>query len=239
MKIHCLRHEPFEGLASIENWILSNNHQVSYTYSYLNQSFPTDYDFDMLIIMGGTASVYNVLHEGWMIDEMHFVEGCLKRNKYVFGVCLGSQILAHILGGRVYQATEPEIGWYPVRFNLEELSHLHFLPEELVSFHWHGDTYTLPEGAIRLGSSDLTENQGFVYGDHVAGLQFHPEMTLAGIQKLIRGTGWKLKSNGRYIQSSEHILNQGALVGNNLRFTFQFLDQLVNKGVSVLHANIA
>jgi GMP synthase (glutamine-hydrolysing) len=164
MKIHCIRHEPFEGLAEIEDWIKLNNHHLTYTRTYLNQSFPEEIAFDLLIIMGGTASVYQDKIYPWLTSEIDFIKKTIAADKKVIGICLGAQLLAKVLGAKVYPNTAREIGWYPIRFCKNTATGFYDLPEQIEAFHWHSDTFDLPKGAHRIASSEITPNQGFILG---------------------------------------------------------------------------
>ena len=226
MKIHCIRHEPFEGLASIEDWIKKNKHELSYTFTYLHQSFPIECNADLIIIMGGTASLYDSIHESWFLEEKQFLENCILKKTKVLGICLGSQILAHILGSRVYPGNTKEIGWFPVNFTPEINHGLQFLPDSIVTFHWHGDTFDIPAGAVRLASSVLTPNQGFVYNDQIYALQFHPEMTTESLEKIIQAAGKELKEEGDFIQTAEQILSRTDLIESNNALMINLLDHL-------------
>lgn len=224
MKIHCIRHEPFEGLAAIREWAVSNQLEISYTYTYLEQHFPEETDFDLLIIMGGTASVYDAADLPWVPEEMKFIKRVLDDGKKILGICLGAQLLAAVLGSRIYPGTAKEIGWFSVDFNREELSELDFLPEEMVVFHWHGDTFDLPPGSVRLASSELTPNQGFVFNRKIWGLQFHPEMTREALQNITKGASADLEKSGLYVQSAQQILNKTRYLEENKRLMFDILD---------------
>jgi GMP synthase (glutamine-hydrolysing) len=217
MRIHSIRHEPFEGLAYIENWIQSRGHTLSQTHVYLNQEFPEHTDFDFLIIMGGTASIYDSGNNAWLTDEKKFINNALDNNKKVLGICLGAQIIASTLGAKVYPGREKEIGWFPVRFESEVREKLRFLPEEGNVFHWHGDTYDIPDGATRLAHSSVTPNQGFIYKNNVIALQFHLEMTINSLKKLVKAAGRELMQKGNYIQSGDEILNnrENIVLNNN------------------------
>lgn len=110
------------------------------------------------------------------------MEGALKRGIKVLGICLGAQLFAHVLGSKVYPGRAKEIGWLEVKATSEGLEDRVFKTlldpsGKAVVFQWHGDTYDLPSGAIRLASSDLFQEQAFRYGDSFA-LQFHVEVTL-------------------------------------------------------------
>lgn len=224
MKIHCIRHEPFEGPGIIEEWISRNNGQISFTHTYLNQQFPEESDLDILLIMGGTASVYDDLP--WLLEEKFFIANAIKKQKKVLGICLGAQLIASVLGAEVYPGEEREIGWFPVTFNTGELENLLFLPEKLNVFHWHGDSFDLPEGSIRLASSEAVPNQGFVFQKKVIGLQFHLEMTQLSLEKIIRGAGKELQTPGKYVQSAELLQKQQNELLATHKLMFSLMDYL-------------
>ncbi|MBN1952245.1 MAG: type 1 glutamine amidotransferase [Bacteroidales bacterium] len=206
MKIHCIRHEPFEGLAFIEDWINENQGRVSYTLTYLNQQYPEDTDFDLLIIMGGTASVYD--KHFWISEEKVFIRRAIENKKKILGICLGAQLLASTLGAKVYPGAEREIGWFPVSFRDEARKTIPVLPATSDVFHWHSDTFDLPEGSVLLASTAATPNQGFIYNQRIIALQFHLEMTYISLQKIIRGAGSDLHTPGKYVQTATEIKNQ-------------------------------
>lgn len=224
MKIHCIRHEPFEGLAYIEDWIKANHHDLEYTLVFKNEAFPKTFEFDMLIIMGGTASVYDESKFIWISEEKKFISEALRKKKKILGICFGAQILASALGCRVYPGANKEIGWFPVRFNKKSLPGINFLPEEITSFHWHGDTFDIPPGAMHLASSDCTPNQGFIIGNQILALQFHPEMNQDAIHNLLSIAGSEIKP-GPYIQSEKEIL-RGDFIKENNQLMLNFLEYL-------------
>ena len=95
------------------------------------------------------------------------------------GVCLGVQLLAAALGARVHPAEGPEVGLLEVELTAEGRTDPLFagLDERLVSLQWHGDTFDLPVGAVRLASSPAARNQAFRAGERAYGIQFHLEVT--------------------------------------------------------------
>jgi GMP synthase (glutamine-hydrolysing) len=117
-------------------------------------------------------------------DEIEFIQRCVAAGKPVLGLCLGSQLLAKALGGSVFRAPRKEIGFYRVRMLPKARTDALFAeaPADFVAFHWHGDAFSLPPGAVPLASSTLTPLQAFRYGSRAWGAQFHPEMNL----KLLR-----------------------------------------------------
>ena len=110
-----------------------------------------------------------------MPAEKSFIKNAIEANKKVLGVCLGAQFIAEALGANVFPHTLKEIGWLPVeKVTAHPLTGK--LPETFTTFHWHGDTFTLPPNAVHLFKTAGCSQQGFVYKNHVAGLQFHVEV---------------------------------------------------------------
>ena len=151
----------------------------------LGQTPPPVDAFTHLLIMGGPMAVYEMHQYRYLADEARLIELAVQAGKKIMGVCLGAQMLAHVLGGRVYAGPQKEIGWYDVKLTSEALKDP--LMKELAVpgtstaqvLQWHGDTFDLPAGAVRLASSDLYPNQAFSYQDRVYALQFHIEVTPA------------------------------------------------------------
>ena len=134
-------------------------------------------DAQGLIFLGGPMSVNDDLP--YLRRELGFLEVVLAEGKPVLGICLGSQLIAKALGAPVYRNPVPEIGWAPVQRTdagrIDPLFSSFRDPENVL--HWHGETFDLPVGAIRLASSDVCPNQAFRYGANVYGIQFHVEAT--------------------------------------------------------------
>ncbi len=175
MHIHFIQHMPFEHPASIANWAKANNHITSYTKVFEDAAFPSTDTFDMLVIMGGVMGVYEENEYGWMPAAKAFIKKSIEAKKKVLGVCLGAQFIAEALGAKVFPHTIKEIGWLPVeKVTPHKLTAK--LPQTFTTFHWHGDTFTLPVNAVHLFKTEACTQQGFIYNDHVAGLQFHMEV---------------------------------------------------------------
>ncbi len=192
MKIHWLQHVPFEGLGCIEPWLAENGHAVTCTRLWagdlfpsigkkqqaLTQAAPNLGNVDGLIVMGGPMGIYDTDQHPWLAAEKAFIKEIIDQNKPVLGICLGAQLIADVLGAEVLPGQNKEIGFYPLAGDGE-----HF-PEEFMAFHWHGDTFDIPDGAVRLASSEATENQAFLYKDNVLALQFHLETTEESLMAL-------------------------------------------------------
>lgn len=211
LKAHFLQHTPSEGLGTMEPWLKANGYILSQTALYSIESsrpdlYPSPDSLDLLIILGGPMSVYEQKNYPWMIQEFQFIEDCLKAKVPILGICLGAQILAHLLGGIVKPHLVKEIGWFPVTFTPPYPSWLPpHLPEQVPNFfHWHGDTFTLPSQARRLGSSEATLEQGFQWGDRVIALQFHGETNAEAIEEFLNAGANELIP-GPYIQTKEKI----------------------------------
>lgn len=209
MKIHYLQHVHFEGLASIETWAKLQGYTLSSTQFYQNETLPKLEDLDFLVVMGGAMNIYEENKYPWLVSEKKFIEQAIKHDKIVLGICLGSQLIADVLGAKVFPNTEPEIGWFPIQLTAaaQTSNIFNVLPKQLTVFHWHGDTFELPQGATRMASSTGCQNQAFIYGEKVIGLQCHLESTKSSVQKLIEhGTDELVE--GKYIQKSKEMLSQ-------------------------------
>lgn len=207
MNVHYLQHVPFEGLGSIEGWIGAHGHSLSVTRQYADEALPDLASADWLIVLGGPMSVHDDDELPWLAGEKRFIEQAIGRGKIVLGICLGAQLIAHVLGAKVYANRDREIGWFPV-WRTQEADRCavgRLLPERVEVFHWHGDTFDLPAGAVHLARSEACENQAFLYGDRVLGLQFHLETTPAGAEDLIRHGRHELVA-GPYVQQPEAML---------------------------------
>lgn len=215
MRIHYLQHVPFEGLASIEQWAIKKNHILSVTKFYNGDALPSVDDFDWLIVMGGPMNIYEHNKYPWLTEEKHFIEEAIKSNKVVIGICLGSQLIADVLGSKVYKGQEKEIGWHPIQVTKEAQESAVFasLPESFNVFHWHGDTFDLPPGAVRLAYSEVCANQAFIYGERVLGLQFHLESTKDSVREIIENCTSEVVA-GKYIQKPQEMLARDADFSN-------------------------
>ncbi|CAB1274353.1 type 1 glutamine amidotransferase [Candidatus Nitrosacidococcus tergens] len=209
MNIHYFQHVSFETLGSIEPWVHSHHHRLSGTRFYQGESLPNLEEIDWLIVMGGPMNIYEEKTYPWLTQEKKFIEQAIKAGKGVIGVCLGAQLIADVFGASVIKNLDKEIGWFPVEFMQEakDSPWLNVLPQKLEVFHWHGDTFTLPKGAIHIAQSKGCIQQGFIYHEKVLALQFHLEVQADNIQKLIKHCGDELQS-GKYIQTPNEMLGK-------------------------------
>jgi GMP synthase-like glutamine amidotransferase len=203
MKIAALFHVSFEKLGLIEDWILTKGYSLTEYHLYHDPRLPLIHEFDMLIIMGGSMSVNDEERFPWLATEKELIRRCRASEKPVLGICLGAQLITSALGNKVYPGRYTEIGWFPVEFNQGEESGMLFpgLPAKATVFHWHGDTFDLPVGAVLLGSSAVTPVQAYIADGILLALQFHLEIKPENISLMINHAGEELVSSP-YIQDA-------------------------------------
>lgn len=225
MKIHYIQHEKLEDLGCIRLWLLTNNDTISYTHIWENPVFPEAENVDMLIILGGSMSANDDDKYEWMTAEKVFIQKCLQYNVAILGICLGSQLVANVLGAKVYAAPQKEIGWFDITAYSESEANpiFNILPKEFITLHFHGDTFDLPHQTKLLYSSQQTKNQAFAYKNNVIGLQFHLEMIKSGISELF--TLLKDEPSGT-IQSKDFVLSKVKYIEQNNDFMYSLLDWL-------------
>jgi GMP synthase-like glutamine amidotransferase len=208
MKVHWFQHVPFEGLGAIEQWLLSRGHTLSCTRFYANETPPVNsHGFDWLIVMGGPMNVYEHDAYPWLSAEKNLIREAIAAGRRVLGICLGAQLIADVLGGKVYRNGEREIGWFPVRAVSAGAASSFSFPGETPVFHWHGDTFSLPPGSVWLAESDGCAHQAFAVGKRVIGLQFHLEMTVGDVSAIAQACADEL-TPGRYVQPADTIISQ-------------------------------
>ena len=207
MHIHYLQHVPFEGPGNILDWVQRGGHTLGATRFYCGDPLPAVETLDLLVVMGGPMNIYEEANYPWLVDEKRFIEQAIAAGRRVLGVCLGAQLVADVLGAKVYANTDREIGWFPVEATqaASEPGLFAAFPRQIDVFHWHGDTFDIPPGAVHVARSAGCANQAFVYDERIVGLQFHLETTPANAQQIIAHCADKIVK-GRFIQSPQEIL---------------------------------
>jgi len=213
-------HVPFEGPGFIVDWFEARGYSLKIWKLFEKTEFPEPEGLDVLILMGGPMNIYEYKKYPYLKAETAFITECIQQKKKVLGICLGAQLIADALGRKIYPAREKEIGWYPVSGNWS------LIPDSFIPFHWHGETFDLPEGAVRIASSEVCLNQGFRYKDNVLALQFHLEVTSALINGLIDNAGSELVI-APWIQSSESIRSGLVHAESNRNVLYNILDNFI------------
>jgi GMP synthase (glutamine-hydrolysing) len=189
-KIIALQHIEPETIGTIADALDNRKIIVDCVRVFAGEAVPREVgDAAGLIVMGGPMGVYEQDRYPFLRDEIRLIECALREEKPVLGICLGSQLLASALGSAVTKAARKEIGWHKVTLTKEARADRLWekIEDEFMAFHWHGDVFTLPQGAVSLASSEMTEHQAFRYGASVYGLLFHPEVTRDIIEGMIEG----------------------------------------------------
>jgi GMP synthase (glutamine-hydrolysing) len=143
------------------------------------EPLPSWQDYVAIVAMGGPMSVNDDADLPWLTAEKQAIAAAVRAGVPYWGSCLGVQLLAASLGARVYAGTQPEVGVLPVALTEDGRTDPVFsgLPAEFLTLQWHGDTFDLPNGAVRLASSPAYPNQAFRIGEAAYGVQFHVEVT--------------------------------------------------------------
>jgi GMP synthase (glutamine-hydrolysing) len=226
MRIHWFQHVPFEGLGSIAPWAERHGHAVTCTRFYRGEAPPRVGDIDWLIAMGGPMSANDEIAYPWLAAEKAFVVRAVAADKTVLGICLGAQMIARALGADVYPNTHREIGWFPVEKTASAAQSPvgNAIADRVVAFHWHGETFDLPPGAVHLAGSEACRHQAFSYADRVVGLQYHLETSRKSAEALVEHCADELVQ-GKYIQSENELLrDQSRFEGVNLE-----MERLLNR----------
>jgi GMP synthase-like glutamine amidotransferase len=203
MRVQILQHLPFEGLGSIEQWLQERDAHVEHTRFYESAVLPGVARLDLVIALGGSMSVNDRLEFPWLMAETQFLSEAIQGGVAVLGICLGAQLVASVLGARVYKNAQKEIGWFDVEATVVEGGVVR-LPASMRVFHWHGETFDLPPGAIHLAKSVACQNQAFQWGSTVIALQFHLETTPNLLDALVVNCRDEL-AESKYVQSESRI----------------------------------
>jgi len=206
MRAHYFQHVPFEGLGSIGPWLESHGYTLTGTRFFESADLPDPGAIDLLVVMGGPMSVNEEAIFPWLALEKNFVREVIELGTPVLGICLGAQVIANAMGANVFPNHHKEIGWFPVQAVDSMEASVFGFPRSETVFHWHGETFDLPPGAIRLARSEGCENQAFQLGKGVIGLQFHVETTPESATEMVSQCRDELVPS-RYVQTGEEILS--------------------------------
>jgi GMP synthase-like glutamine amidotransferase len=187
--VYVLQHAPVETAGTIGAALRAKKLAPRVVRAYAGEVVPKEIGRAQgLVVMGGPMSANDTKEHPYLSDEKRLVERALRADVPILGVCLGSQLLASVLGAHVSRGRAKEIGWFPVDLLASAGRDRIFadVGSPIVPCHWHGDVFTLPPGAVALAKSAMTRFQAFRYGRAAYGLLFHLEMTRAMIGKMTR-----------------------------------------------------
>lgn len=192
-----IRHVAFEDLGAFEATFFENGLDVRYLDVGLDDLSQLDPGADeVAVILGGPIGACDDRVYPFLRQEMTYLERRIAQERATVGICLGAQLMARALGARVYPANEKEIGFFPVDLTAEGSSSCLASIRDATVLHWHGDTFDLPRGAVRLASTRICENQAFSYGRNAIGFQFHPELGAKGFERWLIGHALELATAG-------------------------------------------
>jgi GMP synthase-like glutamine amidotransferase len=228
MNILCYKNADCEHPGIITDWAAEKGYRMD-TIRWYRGDNGTDaaHEPDMLVIMGGPMNIYEDEQYPWLPEERRLIKDMIHSGRIVLGICLGSQLIAAALGSKVYRNRFTEIGWFPVRFTGEALRRFPGLPAETEVFHWHGETFDLPEGATLLASSEATVCQAFNWGDNVYAFQFHLEVTKDMVGEFTRAFAPDLVP-GEYVQDSRTINGITSSFNQNHLYMRSILDTAIS-----------
>jgi len=178
-----------EGPGTIEHHLQQRSIPYEIVDLHRGDSAPALERFSHVVILGGPMAVYEMQLHPFLSREAALIDQALRLDRKVLGVCLGAQMLAHVLGAKVYPGGRKEVGWHDVSLTADGMgdpcmAKLSVARKNIAQvFQWHGDTFDLPQDAVRLASSEIYLNQAFRYSQGVYALQFHIEVTPEIVRK--------------------------------------------------------
>lgn len=188
-RVYVFQHVACEDLGTFAEVLAARGFAADYVRLFAGDRVPDDWsDAAALIFLGGPMSVNDEPRYPYLAAEKTMIRSALARQTPTLGVCLGAQLIATAAGSRVFSGGHPEVGWAAVSLTLEGRQDPLLAPlgDLAAVFHWHGETFDLPQGAVRLAFSALTMNQAFRLGQTTYGLQFHLEVDAEMIEAWIR-----------------------------------------------------
>jgi len=192
-----IRHVAFEDLGAFQAPIERAGYRVHYYDAGVDELRTLEpVKTELVVVLGGPIAAYDDDKHPFLREELDLLEERLAAGRPTIGICLGAQLMARALGARVYPGPEKEIGFGPITLTAEGRAAALAAFEESPVLHWHGDTFDLPDGAARLASTEVCENQAFSYGPNATGFQFHPEAGGPGFERWLIGHAVELAQAG-------------------------------------------
>jgi GMP synthase-like glutamine amidotransferase len=216
MKIHVLQHTQLSTPGTVTDWLNERGLTAKTTRFFEGDSLPDVEDVDFLIILGGGMGVHDEQDYPWLIQEKMFIRHCLDEHKTIFGICLGAQLIAHVKGATVKKHEHWEVGWHPIEIEGHGT---------ITCFQYHQDTFEIPEGAKKFATNVITSNQGYMIGENVVAVQFHPEVDESKVDVYSNDCS----ATGPYVQSREFMMNGIRHIPGQKAWMFSLLDKLASR----------
>jgi GMP synthase (glutamine-hydrolysing) len=188
-RLMVFQHVAAEPLGTLHARIRARGHRIRFhNFQRHPDAQPSVDRYHGLIVLGGSMNVEDLHRHPHLKTELRAIEAALRQGKPVLGICLGAQLLAHVLGAPVGRHVQHEIGWYDLMTTEygrvdPVLGHL---GEQAPVFQWHACTFDLPSGAVQLARTETCEQQAFRFGSNAYGFQFHLEANTAMIERWLR-----------------------------------------------------
>lgn len=199
-KAIAITHVEFEDLGSLKMALERADYAIEVINACVTSLSTIDLTSDLLIVLGGPIGLYEDEAYPFLKTEIDLIRLRLAERRPILGICLGAQLIAAAAGASVYPGTQgKEIGWAPLHAGRDAALYSEFTPlltGDLHVLHWHGDTFDLPAGSHHLAGTTAYPNQAFAIGRHALGLQFHPEVTTAGLERWYVGHACELGNAG-------------------------------------------
>lgn len=193
-KLLIIQHEDKTSPGTTLDWARQNNIHVDHWYPAQDHPVPNHTDYRGIVICGGSMDTFEEEKHPWLREEKKFIRALIDNNKKIFGICLGSQLIAEALGGQVHQHHGWEIGFVPVTTGDNEILHV---------MQSHRYTFTLPPGAQLIATNDFCRHQAYTYGENIIATQFHPEATMEWITRKAHSVNSERQGQ---VQTKEEIL---------------------------------
>ncbi|MFT4179978.1 MAG: gamma-glutamyl-gamma-aminobutyrate hydrolase family protein [Thermomonas sp.] len=193
-RILVFQHVAAEPLGTLDPLIRRRGHRIRFVNFERDPDAQPDVDrYKGLVVLGGPMNVEDQSHRAHLRTELAAIERMLELGRPVLGICLGSQLLAHVLGAPVQRHHTPEIGWYPVHATDAGKADpvLSPLGASTPVFQWHGQHFQIPATATQLMTGDVCEQQAFRWGDNAYGFQFHLEMDQPLIERWLANPAYR------------------------------------------------
>jgi GMP synthase (glutamine-hydrolysing) len=193
-RILVFQHVAAEPLGTLDPLIRRRGHRIRFVnFEREPDASPSLDRYRGLIVLGGPMNVDEQSSRAHLRVELRAIEQALKEDKPVLGICLGAQLLAHVLGAPIRRLAQPEIGWHPLWLTWQGKSDPVLLPlgESASVFQWHGCHFEIPAAAEHLAKGESCSQQAFRYGRSAYGFQFHLEMDQALVERWLSNPAYR------------------------------------------------
>lgn len=191
-------HGPGTRPGALVEWAYDRGHAADVRNLHRGDPLPELHEFDWLISTGGPMNCHQDKEYPFLATETKLLKKAIEHDKAVLGLCLGAQLMARSQGAAIRRNDQWEVGWHKVSLDDPWLG-----KGDLMAFHWHQDTFELPEGAKRIATNFTTANQAFRLSRKVLGLQFHPEATHEWVRECSDDPEYP---EGPFVQSREDLV---------------------------------